>query len=92
MVKNNIKSKQKFVGDRTIQKSGHSKMVPIPPEALNYLGLDIGDKVVIYLDREENEIRIIPGKSSYVGKEGKDKRIGFELSLPKKLVRKLLGK
>ena len=92
MVKNNIKSKQKFLGDRTLQPSGHSTVVPIPPEGLKFLGLEEGDKVVVYLDREENEIRIIPGKSSYVRRKGHNKKIGFELSLPKKLFKKLMGK
>ena len=82
-------TKWRLIGERTIQKFGNSEGVPIPQDVQDFLGVKLGEKVILVLDKEEKELRIIPSKDLYGMKEGSDRKIGFELSIPKELLKKL---
>lgn len=84
-----MKTKWKLIGERTIQQFGNSEGVPIPSDVQDFLGVKLGGKVILVLDREEKELRVIPSKDVYGMKEGSDRKMGFELSIPKELLKKL---
>jgi len=85
-----METRYKFLGGRTITKVGNSLGTPIPTEGLKELGLKKGDRVVVYLDKENKEIRLVSTKKIYMGKEESDVKIGFELSVPKDIYEKLM--
>ena len=45
-----------LVGERTVIESGNSRMVTIPPEVLDGMGLDAGDDVSLVYDREKEQL------------------------------------
>ena len=45
-----------LVGERTVIESGNSRMVTIPPEVLDGMGLDAGDDVSLVYDRKKEQL------------------------------------
>ena len=87
-----MKTRWKYLGVRTIQSFGNSRGIPIPPKVLKDLKLDNENEkneVILVLDRDKKQLRIIPREYAYLQVEGFDDKIGFELSIPKKLLKKL---
>ena len=54
-----VKTRWKLIGERTIQHFGNSDGVPLPSDVQEYLGVKLGSKVILVLDREEKELRVI---------------------------------
>jgi antitoxin component of MazEF toxin-antitoxin module len=47
-----------LLGSRRIQKTGNSHAVTIPTEALEAMGVEKGDEVLLAYDRENDQLQI----------------------------------
>lgn len=54
-----------LVGERTVIESGNSRMVTIPPEVLDGMGLDAGDDVSLVYNRDEEQL-ILEGSTESI--------------------------
>ncbi|MCD6477877.1 MAG: AbrB/MazE/SpoVT family DNA-binding domain-containing protein [Candidatus Aenigmarchaeota archaeon] len=81
----------KFKGRSKIQQIGNSLGVVIPKNALELLGAEKGDDILIYVSEDNQAITLFRPKS--LSPKGENwERMSFELSIPKELAEKLLGK